>query len=228
MAQIKPNRRPGRAVSLDEANQLLSACGKGAAGARNAAFIALTYGAGLRCREALQLKPRDISRSVEGVVIQVVTGKGNKSRQVIMDLEFRLYLERWLEKRENLGITNRSPVVCGITDSTQQNALGGSRGTKGKPVSSALMRATVARLANKAGIDQRVHVHGLRHGFATLAEREGMKLSALQAQLGHSSLATTATYIALHSVQERLDFMAERQRRRQAARKSASLPANSN
>ena len=33
MAQIKPNRRPGRAVSLDEANQLLSACGKGAAGA---------------------------------------------------------------------------------------------------------------------------------------------------------------------------------------------------
>jgi integrase len=216
MAQIRPNRRPGRAVSLDEVNQLLSACGKGAAGARNAAFIALTYGAGLRCREALQLKPRDIYRSVDGVVIQVVSGKGNKSRQVTMDLDFRLYLERWLEKREHLGITARSPVICGITESNQENALGGSRGTKGKPVSAALMRSTVARLAKKAGIEQRVHVHGLRHGFATLAEREGMKLAALQAQLGHSSLATTANYIAKHSVQERLDFMAERQRRRRA------------
>jgi integrase len=220
MPEKKPNRRPGRAVSMDEAKQLLAVCGKGAAGARNAAFIAITYGAGLRCREALQLKPRDISRSIEGVVIQIVSGKGNKSRQVALDLEFRLYLERWLEKRENLGITNRSPVICGITESTQLNALGGSRGTKGKPVSSALMRATVARLAKKAGIEQRVHVHGLRHGFATLAEREGMKLAALQAQLGHSSLATTANYIAKHSVQERLDFMADRQRRRQAAQAS--------
>ncbi len=172
------------------------------------------------------MKPRDISRSVEGVVIQVVTGKGNKSRQVIMDLAFRLYLERWLEKRENLGITNRSPVVCGITESTRQNALGGSRGTKGKPVSSALMRATVARSANKAGIDQRVHVHGLRHGFATLAEREGMKLSALQAQLGHSSLATTANYIAKRSVQERLDFMWERQERRKLSRNPTFRTAN--
>lgn len=207
MSAKKPQRLPGRAITYEEVKQLISACGRGGAGARNAAFIALAYGAGLRCREALALMPRDVSRSADGCVIQVVSGKGNKSRQVGMDAEFRVYLERWLERRAKLGITNRSPVICGITESQQSNALGGSRGTKGKPVSTALMRSTMARLAKKAGIEQRVHVHGLRHGHATMMNRSGLNMVELQGQLGHSNLTTTARYIAKIDISERVKFM---------------------
>ena len=64
---------------------------------------------------------------------------------------------------------------------------------KGQPVASAYVRALMPRLARRAGIDKCVHPHGLRHTHAELAF-EGMPMNAIQAQLGHSSLATTRRY----------------------------------
>jgi len=51
------------------------------------------------------------------------------------------------------------------------------------------------RRAAKAGIDKRVHPHGLRHTHATELIAEGLPLNALQKQLGHASLATTSIYV---------------------------------
>jgi integrase len=52
------------------------------------------------------------------------------------------------------------------------------------------------RLARKAGIDKRVHPHGLRHTMAAQLAAEGVPMNVIQAQLGHSSLATTSRYLA--------------------------------
>jgi integrase len=51
------------------------------------------------------------------------------------------------------------------------------------------------RLGQKAGIEKRVHAHGLRHSFAAELAMENVPLPVIQHSLGHSSPATTARYI---------------------------------
>ena len=52
-----------------------------------------------------------------------------------------------------------------------------------------------ATAGTKAGIDKRVHAHGLRHTHAFELATEGTPLHIIQCQLGHSSVATTDRYI---------------------------------
>ena len=52
------------------------------------------------------------------------------------------------------------------------------------------------RLAAKAGVEKRVHPHGFRHGWALGQVESGTSLPVIQLLLGHSSLATTATYVS--------------------------------
>ena len=59
----------------------------------------------------------------------------------------------------------------------------------------AYVRSLLPRLAKKAGIEKRVHAHGLRHTHAFELANEGTPLHLIQAQLGHSSVATTDKYI---------------------------------
>ena len=194
---LKPKRRPGRAATVEEVRKLIASCGKGPAGLRNAAFISLCFGAGLRCAEALALMARNIERRPDGgTLVTVVSGKGNKSRMVALIPEFYVHIQRWLDYRRSLGITDRSPIICGVTTSSHENVRGGSRHTLGKPVSHESMRLTIARLAQKAGICQRIHIHGLRHGLATSMAKAGVELRAISAQLGHSSTSTTDRYLA--------------------------------
>jgi integrase/recombinase XerD len=194
--QKPKTRRPGRAISLDEVRKLMTACGRGAAGYRNRAFLALTFGAGLRCAEALAVCPRNIQRHPNGVFIQVENGKGGKPRLIGVIPEFVAPLETWIEHRKVIGIAPAATLICGITKSAKSNTLGGDRGSFGKSISRVLMTVTLHRLAKKAGIEQRVHLHGLRHGHATTLARHGANLGAIAGQLGHSNLATTNTYLA--------------------------------
>ena len=193
----KPQRRPGRAATIEEVRRLLAACGNGPAGQRNAAFVSLCFGAGLRCAEALSLMPRDIERRPDGgILVTVLSGKGNKSRTVALVPEFFCAILRWLDYRRSHGISDRSPVICGITTSTKKNVFGGSRNTLGKPVGHESMRLTIARLAEKAGINQRIRAHSFRHGHATALAVAGVELRAISAQLGHASTSTTDRYLS--------------------------------
>ena len=191
----KRNRLPGRATTPQEIKMLLQACGKGPAGLRNAAFIALCAGAGLRCFEALEVLPSHIEKIGNGTTIRVIRGKGGKSRIVALMDEFKPFIDLWIERRKNLEIGGRSPLICGITRSEKENSLGGQRNTFGKHVSTALMRSTIKRLAKNAGIETRVHIHGLRHSMATAWVASGIELRAISQQLGHVCPSTTDSYL---------------------------------
>jgi integrase len=206
----KINRRPGRAISPDELQRLMAACGRGAAGLRNRAFLALGYGSALRCAEALSILPRHIDRQpTGGAFVTVTSGKGNKSRTVAIGPEYLAHIDRWLDQRKTLGITASAPIVCGITRSQKANVLGGSRCTFGKPVSPVLMRTTLARLGKKAGIDGAIRPHGLRHGAATEMAKRNKGLRQICAQLGHSSTATTDRYLAKVAPTDLLEAVAD-------------------
>jgi integrase/recombinase XerD len=57
------------------------------------------------------------------------------------------------------------------------------------------VRQLFARAGKRAGIDKRVHPHGLRHSHAALMAWSGTPVHVIQRQLGHKSLDTTARYI---------------------------------
>ncbi len=53
----------------------------------------------------------------------------------------------------------------------------------------------VVEAANRAGVDEKVSAHWLRHTSATNALKNGAPLDVVQATLGHTSPATTQKYL---------------------------------
>jgi site-specific recombinase XerD len=175
----KGRKLPPEPLSADEVKALIQACSKRAAtGIRNRALIVTLYRAGLRISEALSLLPKDLD--ADAGTIRVLHGKGDKARVVGLDAGAWAILQLWLDRRAAIGINGHARVFSTL---------------KGRPVKSAYVRTLLPRLARKAGIDRRVHAHGLRHTHAFELAGEGIPLHVIQAQLGHSSLATTDRYV---------------------------------
>lgn len=190
----KGKRYPVEILTPDEVRALLRVCSSRApTGIRNQALIATLYRCGLRVSEALALKPKDLDR--DAGTVNVLSGKGKKSRMASMDPTAFAMVDRWLERRRAMGISSRARIFCTL---------------KGDPLKDAYVRALMPRLAAKAGIEKRVHPHGLRHTLASEMAREGQPMNLIQAQLGHSNLGTTSRYLAhiapgelIHAMQKR-------------------------
>jgi site-specific recombinase XerD len=63
------------------------------------------------------------------------------------------------------------------------------------PLSANQVRQMLRRRSDRAGIDKRIHPHGLGHSHAAELAAEGVPVSAIQKQLGHTWLATTDAYL---------------------------------
>lgn len=171
---------PAEVLTPDEVRSLIKACSNRApTGIRNRALLVVLYRAGLRISEALQLAPKDADRAAGTVT--VLRDKGGKRRTIGLDPGAFAVLERWLERRAKLGVNGRKPIFCTL---------------QGERLATAYVRALMPRLARKAGIEKRVHAHGLRHTHAAELAMEGKPVNLIQAQLGHASLAVTSTYLA--------------------------------
>ncbi len=175
----KGRRYPAEILTPDEVRALMRACSaKASTGIRNRALIVTLYRGGLRLAEALALYPKDIDPA-RGTV-RVLHGKGDRARTVGLDPGALAVLERWLAERRRLGISARRRLFCTLA---------------GAPLQAAYVRELLPRLAAKAGVDKRVHAHGLRHTHAAELAEEGHPINLVQAQLGHGSLATTDRYL---------------------------------
>lgn len=179
---------------------LFRVAGRGPAGVRNRALLALLYRAGLRVSEALALRPKELD--LDAGQVHVLRGKGARQRVAAIDAGGAGIVARWMEERRALGLTGRHPVLCTISS--------GAKLTAGRPLSRAYVDAMLKRLARRAGVEKRVHAHGLRHTHAAELEREGKPVRAIQEQLGHTSLATTQTYLDHLSPSERVERLRDR------------------
>ena len=202
-AKSAPRSGPKREIhilSTRDVQRLLAACSRRSpTGLRNGALVALLFGAGLRLSEALALKVRDFD--MEQRTVTVHHGKGDKRRVSAIVSDAVPYLDRWLEKRKALGITGHKPVFCTITASSDGTLMPGSK------LKDAYVRASLRRIAEKAGLGKRVHAHGFRHSHAFKLHREGWSVLEIQKQLGHANLAVTSVYlghIGAHELAERM------------------------
>ena len=57
------------------------------------------------------------------------------------------------------------------------------------------MRELLKELAVKAGIEKRVHPHGLRHTYASWLAEQGTPVHHIRRMLGHGSIAITERYL---------------------------------
>jgi len=186
---------PPEPLSPDEARRLLKApSSRAPTGIRNRALLTVLYRGGLRIGEALALKPKDLNHR-QGTV-RVLRGKGKKVRVAGLDDGAWAVLNRWLDRRQTLGLNGYNPVFCTLS---------------GKSLASRYVRAMIQRMADRAGIEKRVHPHGLRHTHAFELANEGTPLHVIQQQIGHSSLATTDRYIRHLNPQDVVKAMQARQ-----------------
>lgn len=186
---------PPEVLTRAEVDALMRACSKRApTGIRNRALIAVLYRGQLRISEALVLKPKDLDRKAG--TVRVLHGKGDRSRTIGLDDGAWAIVELWLESRHRLGLSGRHRLFCTL------------RGGRLLP---SYCRSLFARLGRKAGIEKRVHPHGLRHTGAAELRAEGTDIAIISRQLGHSSIATTSRYLDHISPQQVIDAIRKRE-----------------
>ena len=175
----RPRRRPAEPLTEAEVLALMKACSQRApTGVRNRALIAVLWRSGLRISEALALQLRDVD--LDAGALRVRHGKGDRSRTVGIDEQTIALVARWIDRRQRLGVGARAPVFCTLS---------------GAQINSSYIRRLLPRLARKAGVEKRVHAHGLRHTHAAELAREGTPINVIRDALGHTSLAVTDRYL---------------------------------
>lgn len=143
--------------------------------ARDAAVMALCYGAGLRISEALAITPNDVATPAQSMRIK---GKGGKVRLVPLLPAVQQAVAHYLE------------LVPFVLDADA--AL--FRGIRGGPLDATSVQATMRRMRSALGLPPTATPHALRHSFATHLLAGGGDLRTIQELLGHASLSTTQVY----------------------------------
>lgn len=193
-APNKGHTFPPEILTANEVKALLAGCsGRAPTGVRNRALIAVMYRGGLRLGETLALKAKDVDPA-QGTVT-VLHGKGDRRRTVGLDPAAMGLVMRWVEKRASLGLARRQKLFCTL---------------QGAPLKPSYVRTLLPRLAAKAGIEKRVHPHGLRHTHAAELMWEGVPVPIIQRQLGHASLATTDRYLRSIAPADVVEVMQQR------------------
>ena len=153
-------------------------------GLRNRAILELMYAAGVRLSEVVGLDIRHLNLAERTLLVR---GKGNKERFVLIGARAQEALGRYVKQGR--------PALA--TDDPQALFLNRNGGR----LSGRSVQQIVRRHALRAGLDQRVFPHLLRHSFATHLLDGGAELRVVQELLGHASASTTQIYT--HVTEER-------------------------
>lgn len=167
-------------LSTEEVDSIIAAIDPGMREARrDHAIIETLYSCGLRVSELCELLISNLYLD-EGYIR--VHGKGNKERLVPISQVAIDCLREWLEERAELRIKSGHEDYVFISM---------RRGTR---LSRITLFVRIKQLASLAGIQKSISPHTFRHSFATHLLEGGANLRAIQAMLGHESIATTEIY----------------------------------
>lgn len=152
-------------------------------GARDKALLEVLYATGVRLGEVHGLDLGDVNMAERTLR---VTGKGNKEREVLFGQPASDALHDYLIARKLMARQGEAAVFVNRD---------GVR----------MARASIESMVRKYGkrIGRRVHVHTLRHSFATSMLDGGADIRIVQELLGHASPSTTAIYLHVTDAQQR-------------------------
>ncbi|MEM9478856.1 MAG: site-specific tyrosine recombinase/integron integrase [Verrucomicrobiota bacterium] len=145
---------------------------------RDRAILETFYGSGLRVSELATARLENLD--LEGGFLRV-TGKGNKTRIVPIGTAERERIERYLQSGRPHMVTKKTSSEIFLS-------------VRGGPLTTERLRQIVRERAKRAGIEERIYPHLLRHTFATHLLGNGADLRVIQELLGHADIATTQIY----------------------------------
>lgn len=167
-------------LAIDEVRRILDAVRT----PHNKAFLWTVYSLGLRLQEGLALQVGDIDG--ERRLVHVRRGKGAKDRYVPLP-------PRTLATLREYWATHRHPHL--LFPATGR----GHAAAATQPMGKASVQGALRRVVRQLGMRKSIHVHTLRHSYATHLLEAGVNLRLIQQYLGHSSLQTTMVYLHLTS-----------------------------
>jgi integrase/recombinase XerD len=153
------------------------------------ALLMTAYAGGLRLSEVARLRVADIDSA--RMVLHVRQGKGERDRDVMLSPRLLAVLRAYwaVERPGPYLFPGRRPD---------------------RPISPRAVQLVCERALAASGLGKHVHMHTLRHSFATHLLEAGTDLRTIQALLGHRNFSTTARYLhiataALRSTRSPLD-----------------------
>ncbi len=145
---------------------------------RHRLMVELLYSTGLRLSECINLKYNDLD--LDNKIGWVRKGKGSKDRIFIISDMFKKDL---ISYREEHGFDEDGFIFT----------------VNGAKMSPRAIQSAIKISAERAGIQKDIHVHTLRHTFATHLLENGVDIRKIQQLLGHSNLQTTQIYTQVSS-----------------------------
>ncbi len=177
----KVEKRAPEVLSLEKVELLLEQPrGEEDKEVRDKAMLELLYATGIRVTELISLRVKDINLSLE----YIRCGDENKSRIIPIGVQAKLSLCRYMEKvREHMILLPDEEVLF--------------VNCNGRPMTRQGFWKIIKAYAKKAGIEEDITPHMLRHSFAAHLIENGADLRSVQEMLGHSDISTTQIYTRL-------------------------------
>jgi integrase/recombinase XerD len=177
LRSIQGSRLPrGHALSIDDERKLMAHLRTlpGYRGVMLPSAVAVSIGGGLRREELCRLAlGADIGKSLR------VLGKGNKEREVTLDIDTRAALDAWIKRRVFLNVEHQALFCC-----PQQ---------PDRPLTRLAWWEAVREAADAVGIAFS-GPHDFRRTFATRLLNQGLDLFEVQELMGHKDPSTTKIY----------------------------------
>ena len=147
---------------------------------RDKAMLELLYATGIRVTELISLKVEDINLPLE----YIRCGSDAKSRIIPIGAQAKFSLRRYLEKVREHMILRPDEETLFVN-------------CNGKPMTRQGFWKIIKAYAKKAGIEEDITPHMLRHSFAAHLIENGADLRSVQEMLGHSDISSTQIYTKL-------------------------------
>lgn len=179
LPEIKHEKRIQVVLSKEEVWRLLNSCDL----LKHKILIGLLYGCGLRCMEARSVRLQDLD--FDRGQLRVVQGKGRKDRYVPLSVHLIRGLKKYITaEKPQEWLFNGQPIHQAGGDFDSRYSQKG-------------VQWAVKQACKRAGITKDVHVHTLRHTFATHLLEDGMDIITLKDLLGHENIETTIEYLQI-------------------------------
>ena len=171
----------GRALTAGELTRLFAACDdKSPGGARDAALLAVLYGAGLRRSEAVTLDLRDYAAEQDAGELRVRGGKGRRDRIMPVGNGTLDAINAWLQVRGQEPGPLFHPIRKGGTIERRR-------------MTDQAVMVVLEKRARQAKIKP-VSPHDLRRSFITHLLDGGADALSVQKLAGHANTQTTLRY----------------------------------
>ena len=167
-------------LSVDQVSALLAQpSGQTPKEIRDKAMLALLYATGIRVSELVGIQMEDINMNSGFLVCR----DGERERTIPFGRSAKAALEEYLEHARNELLRGKG------SDYFFVNCTGGAMSRQG-------FWKIIKYYGEKAGIEEDITPHTLRHSFAAHLIARGADMRAVQTILGHSDMATTQMYAA--------------------------------